>query len=106
LIFILICESRLIICFYVQLPDKCDYYRWQRAYFLKLIDADVIQMFVEGRGEEEEAESSGRGGGARNLQQQKHPIEAKVEQMMNVVMGLTALAIAFMCVGVGFMLKK
>jgi hypothetical protein len=70
------------------------------AYFLELIEADVIQMFVEGRGEEEEAESSGKEG-ARNLQQ-KHPME----QMMNVVMCLTALAVAFMCVGVGFMLKK
>jgi hypothetical protein len=68
---------------------------------LELIEADVIQMFAEGRGEEEEAESSGKEG-ARNLQQQKHPME----QMMNVVMCLTALAVAFMCVGVGFMLKK
>jgi hypothetical protein len=71
-----------------------------KAYFSELIDADVIQIFMEGRGEEEEAESSGSGGGARNLQQQ-HPMEAKVEQMMNVVMGLTASVVAFMCVGVG-----
>jgi hypothetical protein len=28
----------------VQLPERCGYYRWQKAYFLELIEADLIQL--------------------------------------------------------------
>jgi hypothetical protein len=61
----------------VQLPERCDYYSWQKAYFLELIEADQIQLcpFEKGR-DEGEVQSA-----TRNLQQKQH-LEAKVEQMM------------------------
>lgn len=36
----------------VQIPDKCEYYRWQRFYFKDLVDAKVIQVF-HGQGDEQ-----------------------------------------------------
>jgi hypothetical protein len=48
----------------VQLPERCDYYRWQKAYFLELIEDDQIQLCPSEKGRDEgEVQSA-----TRNLQ--------------------------------------
>jgi hypothetical protein len=85
----------------VQLPERCDYYRWQKAYFLELIEANQIQLCPSEEGSDEGEVRSA----TRNLQQKQH-LEAKVEQMMYDMVFLGVLVVGLMGVLLGYMLKK
>jgi hypothetical protein len=92
----------------VQLPEKCEYYRWQKAYLVELIDAGMIQVLqFEGGRVEDEAESRGMAPAVptKNLQQ-KHPMEVKLEQMVYAVMFLAVLVVGLFGVVLGYMLKQ
>jgi hypothetical protein len=85
----------------IQLPEQCDYYRWQKAYFLELIEANQIQLCLSEEGRDEGEVQSAR----RNVQQKQH-LEAKVEQMMYGMVFLGVVVVGLMGVLLGYMLKK
>jgi hypothetical protein len=85
----------------VQLPERCDYYRWKKAYLLELIEADQIQLCPSEEGTDQgEVQSA-----TRNLQQKQH-LEAIVEQMMYGTVFMGVVVVGLMGVLLGYMLKK
>ncbi|CAN6245384.1 unnamed protein product [Urochloa humidicola] len=89
------------------LPDKCGFYRWQKGYLQYLIQRKLIQVIDPDSKQEveEEAECVQQPQAASTGKTQNKELEAKVENLMKLVLMLIMVVVAIVGVFVGYLLK-